>query len=97
MMYGATNAAPAVAIGEPDDKLLGAVMVKLFSDRQLRVGDDVVGFLLARIERSFAAARDIVAALDGAALTTHRRITVPLARQILERQNINTDTFHQGD
>ena len=36
------------------------------------------------IERSFAAARGAVAALDRAALAAHRRVTVPLARRVLE-------------
>ena len=31
------RAAPAVAIGPPDDALLGALLVKLFADRQLVV------------------------------------------------------------
>ena len=77
-------AAPAVAIGAPDDGLIGALLVKLFGDRQLRVGDGVVEFLLARMERSFAAARRLVAALDDAALAGRRNITVPLARHVLE-------------
>lgn len=76
-------AAPAVAIGAPDDGLIGAVLIKLFADRQLRVGDDVVTFLLARMERSFDAARRLVTALDHAALAGRRNITVPLAGQVL--------------
>lgn len=76
-------AAPAVALHAPDDALLAAVLAKQFADRQLRVGDDVVRFLLARMERSFDAARRIVAALDRAALAGRRNITVPLAREVL--------------
>ena len=76
-------AAPAVAVGAPDDALIGAVLAKLFADRQLRVGEEVVTFLLARMERSLDAARRIVAALDAAALTGRRNITVPLARRVL--------------
>jgi chromosomal replication initiation ATPase DnaA len=78
------NAASAVRVGRPDDALIGAVLIKLFADRQLRVGSDVIGFLLARIERSFAAAHRAVAMLDEMALASHRRITVPLARELVE-------------
>ncbi|GAB4391912.1 MAG: regulatory inactivation of DnaA Hda protein [Kiloniellaceae bacterium] len=74
----------AVALGEPDDALIEAVLVKLFADRQLAVGADVVRFLAARIERSFAAARRVVAAIDRAALAKRRQITVPLARAVLQ-------------
>ena len=76
-------AAPAVAVEAPDDALLGAVLVKLFADRQLRISEEVIAYLLPRIERSFAAAQAIVAALDRAALAGQRAVTVPLARDIL--------------
>lgn len=78
-------AAPAVAVEAPDDALLGAVLVKLFADRQLRISEDLIAYLLPRIERSFAAAQAIVAALDAAALAGQRAITVRLARDILNR------------
>jgi DnaA regulatory inactivator Hda len=77
-------AAPAVAVAAPDDALMGALLIKLFADRQLAVGEDVVAYLVLRLERSFAAASAAVAALDAAALAAHRRVTVPLARQVLE-------------
>ena len=76
-------AAPAVALKAPDDPLIAAVLVKLFADRQLRVSQDVILYLLGRMERSLSAARDIVAALDAAALAGRRNITVPLARDVL--------------
>ncbi len=77
------RAAPSVALGAPDDALIGAVLVKLFADRQLRVEPAVVTYLVMRIERSFAALREIVAALDASALIGKRNITVPLARGVL--------------
>jgi chromosomal replication initiation ATPase DnaA len=76
-------ALPAVAIGAPDDRLLGAVIAKLFRDRQLHVGVEVVDYLVARMERSLSAAQTIVAALDRAALAGRRPVTVALARGVL--------------
>lgn len=84
-------AAPAVAVAPPDDGLIGALLVKLFGDRQLRVGDGVVEFLTKRMERSFDAAARIAEALDHAALAGRRNITVPLARQVLERLETTID------
>jgi chromosomal replication initiation ATPase DnaA len=78
-------AAPAVAVASPDDALLGALMVKLFADRQLAVSEEVVLFLLRHMERSFEAARHLVADLDAAALRDRRGITIPLARAVLGR------------
>jgi DnaA regulatory inactivator Hda len=85
-------AAPAVAVEAPDDALLGAVLVKLFADRQLRISEDLIAYLLPRIERSFAAAQDIVAALDRAALAGQRAITVRLARDVLNQAQ-NPDRY----
>ena len=76
-------AAPAIPVAPPDDALLAALLVKLFGDRQLAVGEDVLRFLLPRMERSFAAARRLVADLDAAALRERRAVTIPLARRVL--------------
>lgn len=81
-------AIPAAAIGAPDEGLLGAVMIKMFADRQIHVPQDVLLYLLTRIERSFESARRMVAALDRAALSAHRRLTVPLAREVLNNQEL---------
>jgi len=85
------RAAPTVAVEGPDDVLLSAVLVKLFADRQLRVGTDVIGFVVPRMERSFAAARRLVADLDAASLAYRRPITVPLARTVMGRRQEERD------
>ena len=77
------RAAPSVAIAAPDDRLLAAVLVKHFGDRQVRVAPEVIGFLLPRMERSFAAAADLAARLDGLSLALGRPITAALARRAL--------------
>jgi len=79
------QAAPAAAIDLPDENLTAALLVKLFADRQLKVGDEVLAYLLARMERSFDAARRLVAALDAAALGAKRNVSVPLAGEVLAR------------
>lgn len=77
------RAAPVAVIDAPDDMLLASVLIKLFSDRQLVVSNDVVRYVLPRMERSFAAARDIAALADRLALAEKRRISVPLMRRVL--------------
>jgi len=79
-------ATPQAAIHAPDDALLAAVMAKQFRDRGLKVAPDVVAYVLARMERSFAAVADVVDRLDAAALAQGRAVTVPLARVALEQQ-----------
>ena len=75
--------APAVEIAEPDDALVRAVLVKHFIDRQLMVDTTVVEYLAMRIERSLDAARQVVEALDQEALMAGRRITRPMAGEVL--------------
>jgi chromosomal replication initiation ATPase DnaA len=74
---------PVVGIAPPDDALLAAVLMKHFADRQVRVAPGVFSYLVARMERSFAAAATIAARLDKLALETHRPVTVKLARTVL--------------
>lgn len=74
---------PVVTLGSPDDAMLATLTVKLFADRQLLVEAEAVEFLVARIDRSFAAVAAAVAALDHAALAQGRAVTVPLIRAVL--------------
>lgn len=76
-------AAPLLSLGEPDDEILAAVMLKLMDDRQLQARPDVIRFLIDRMPRQFEAAGRIVAELDRMSLAERRGITVPLARQAL--------------
>jgi chromosomal replication initiation ATPase DnaA len=76
------RALPVVALESPDDALLRAVVVKLFADRQLVVDESLVGFLVTRIERTFAAARAAVALLDREALRLKRPVTRALAGEL---------------
>lgn len=78
------RAMPTVAIGAPDDAVLAAVLVKLFADRQVRVGEELILYLIGRMERSFAAAVTLVETLDRASLAGQRAVTVPLARAVLD-------------
>jgi len=75
--------APAVSLDPPDDALLKAVLVKLFVDRQLVVDTTVVDYIALRIERSLARAAEVVGALDREALSRGRRVSRPIAAEIL--------------
>ncbi|MQX36766.1 hypothetical protein GHC57_09580 [Roseospira navarrensis] len=77
------TAIPMAEITPPDAELLEMVLIKLFADRQVVVSPEVIRYLTRRMERSFAAARDIVARLDTLALSRSQPITLPLARTLL--------------
>lgn len=77
---------PIAAIREPDDALFAALVVKLFSDRQLAVTPDVVQYMVQRLERSFDEARKFVALLDKNALARKRKITISLLREVFKEE-----------
>ena len=74
------RAMQSVFLGQPDDELLGRVIKKQFGDRGVRVDNEVILFLLRRMQRSFVAARRLVAELDAAALARRRKLTIPFVR-----------------
>jgi DnaA regulatory inactivator Hda len=77
------RAAPAVAIREPDDQLLAAVLVKLFNDRQLRVSEDVITYIVPRMDRSFEAARALADRIDKQTLAEKKAVTIPFVKTLL--------------
>jgi chromosomal replication initiation ATPase DnaA len=76
------RALPLMTLQPPDDSMLRAVLVKLAADRQLALDESVVRYLTTHIERSFAAARAAVIALDNEALRQRRPPTRALAAEL---------------
>ncbi len=80
------RALPVVAISPPDEALLKAVLVKHFADRQLAVEPHVVNHIALHMERSMEAAAAIVAAIDRAAMASHRKVTRAMVAEVMARQ-----------
>lgn len=74
------DAMRVVAIEAPDDPVLAAILRARFAERAMTPGDDVIDYLVRRIDRSAEAAEDIVSRMDA----LHRPVTRALARQALE-------------
>lgn len=82
-LHSRLRAAPSVLLLPPDDQLFRALIVKFCSDRQLAVDENVVSYLITRIERSYAGARQAVELLDNEALRLGRPVTRALAAELL--------------
>ncbi|KIN64364.1 Chromosomal replication initiator, DnaA [Sulfitobacter noctilucicola] len=80
----------AAAVDAPDDTLLSALLVKLLGDRQLAPKPEVISYLLDRMDRSFAAAIDLVERLDAASLAQQKPITRPFAAAVLDKDTPDT-------
>lgn len=78
------QATTVTQIADPDDKLLLAVLLKQFQDRQIAPPPDLPPFIAARLERSFAAVADIVDRLDRTALREGRKVSVRMVARLLD-------------
>jgi len=78
------NALPIALLQEPDDAVLTGVLMKFFHERRIRPSEELLAYLVRRIERSIPKALEIVAKLDETASAYGRPVSRALARQVLE-------------
>jgi chromosomal replication initiation ATPase DnaA len=87
------NGMVVAELAAPDDVVLEGVFLKLFRERNILPADDLIPYLLRRIERSIPRAQDIVARLDEAADAEQKAVSRALARQILEIDGETAELF----
>ena len=75
--------AAVVEIDDPTDADLAAVFAKALGDRGADASAALIGYVIRRIERSFAAAVSTAEALDRAGLERKQRLTRTLAADVL--------------
>ena len=85
------NALPVAELAAPDDVVLTGVLRNLFRDRNIRASDELLAYLVRRIDRSIPEAQRMVARLDDAADHQGRPVRRSLARQILEIEPTDGD------
>jgi chromosomal replication initiation ATPase DnaA len=87
------KALPTVQIEEPDDLVLEGVLRRFFQQHNIRPSDDLLPYLLRRIERSVPAARELVIQLDAMADADAKPVSKTLARQFFEILAQTPDLF----
>lgn len=85
------SAIQVVELSPPDDEALTGVLKNLFAERNIVPADDLIPYLLTRMERSFQAARHTAMLLDEAAAAKRREVNRALAVQTLEIDNVIND------
>lgn len=75
---------PATEILAPDDGLLYALLIKRFSDLQLKVPENVLSYIVKHMTRSYQGVQDIATALNRKSLELRRNMTLPLVKQVLQ-------------
>ena len=81
------DAVRGVAIAAPDDAVLSAILRARFAERSITPADDVIDYLVRRLDRS----ADAVAAVVGRLDALHRPVTRVLARQVLDAMDAALD------
>ena len=81
-------ATPHVGIADPDDALIGQLVIKLLGDRGIAAPADLAAYLVPRIERSYVAIQQVVDILDRSMLANRRRMTVSMARDALTASHL---------
>lgn len=79
-------AANAVKIKHPDDELLKAVIIKQFTDRQVKISEKVLNYIMKNTERSFFAIRKLVSEIDEISLTEKKKITTAIVKRALGKE-----------
>ncbi len=85
-LHSRLRAQPLLTLAAPDEALLANVLVKHFADRQIKIAPNLVAYILARMERSYGAVRDLVCAIDAQAMAQHRKITRAMLAELLGAQ-----------
>jgi hypothetical protein len=89
-------ATPHAGISEPDDVLIGALILKGLGDRGIAAPPDLADYLVPRMERSYVAIQQAVELLDGELLSHHRRISVAMVRRVLSEAGMIRRARHES-
>ena len=75
------NATP-IKIDRPDDFLLEAIIIKLFSDKRILIDEKVINYILKRASRSVSELIKLVNLINNKSMEQKRGITVPLVGEV---------------
>lgn len=67
----------------PNDKDLEIFILKQAFDRQIEIANDVLSYMILRIERNFNKAEELIDKIDEESLREKRKITVPFIKEFL--------------
>jgi chromosomal replication initiation ATPase DnaA len=87
------NALHVAELPPPDDAILEGLLKKFFRERNIKPTDDLIPYLLRRMERSATRAQELVAKLDDVADAEQRAVSRALARQILDSEQDTLNLF----
>ena len=70
-------------IENPDDELLFAIILKNFSDRQIKIEKKIINFIISRIDRSYRKIDEFIYKVDELSLKKKKPINLKTIKEIL--------------
>ncbi len=70
-------------IENPDDELLFAIILKNFSDRQIKIEKKIINFIIRRVDRSYRKIDEFIYKIDELSLKKKKPINLKTIREIL--------------
>ena len=70
-------------IENPDDELLFAIILKNFSDRQIKIEKKIINFIISRVDRSYRKIDEFIYKIDELSLKKKKPINLKTIREIL--------------
>ncbi len=70
-------------IKNPDDELLFAIILKNFSDRQIKIEKKIINFIISRVDRSYRKIDEFIYKIDEYSLKKKKPINLKIIKEIL--------------
>ena len=72
-----------IKLGAPDDELIYALIVKNFSDRQIRIDKKLIDYIIKRIDRSYKSIFVFISKIDQLSLQKGKPINLEVIKKVL--------------
>ena len=70
-------------IHQPDDELIYAIILKSFSDRQIKLDNKVIDYIIKRIARSYSKMQEFIYKIDELSLKKKKSINFKIIKEII--------------
>ena len=70
-------------IEQPDDELICAIILKSFSDRQIKLDNKIIDYIIKRIARSYSKMHEFIYKIDELSLKKKKSINFKIIKEII--------------
>ena len=75
-------------IEQPDDDLIYAIILKSFADRQIKLDNKIIDYIIKRISRSYSKMHEFIYKIDELSLKKKKSINFKIIKEIINWANI---------